>query len=290
MEEMEYPENDEHVIEAIGRTRVVIRRGQVVEVGLPAIEDCPLARRFSVPVETMTPEAIRANMEARIRSFGMCTPGREVVSETDFVLFGASELMMEGLRSGLLDAAVLACDGAGTVVVSTPELVQGIGGRMSGLVSTTPYPAVMERIRAHGGIVVFPDTAKIDQVAGTRVALERGKTRIAVTVAGAEVSEEVREAAPGALIIAVHTTGLPRDEAERIVAVADIVTACASNTIREVARTRALVQGGTGVPIYALTPRGKALVMAKLSATRIPLLVRGGPLPEETGQGPSPLV
>ena len=71
---------------------------------------------------------------------------------------------------------------------------------------------------------------------------------------------------------------------------ADIVTACASNTIREVARTRALVQGGTGVPIYALTPRGKALVMAKLSATRIPLLVKGGPLPEETGQGPLPLV
>ena len=37
-------------------------------------------------------------MEARIRSFGMCTPERQVLSETDFVLFGASELVMEGLR------------------------------------------------------------------------------------------------------------------------------------------------------------------------------------------------
>ena len=290
MEGMEYPENDEHVIEAVGKTRVVIRKGCVVEVGEPVIADCPLARRFAVPVDEMTPGAIRANMEARIRSFGMCTPEREVVSETDFVLFGASELMMEGLRSGLIDAAVLACDGAGTVVVSTPELVQGIGGRMSGLVVTTPYLPVIDRIRQHGGFAAFPDTGTIDQVAGTRAALEHGKTRIAVTVAGARMAEEIRETVPGALIIAVHTTGISREEAARVVEVADIGTACASGTIREAARARALVQGGTGVPVYALTPRGKALVMAKLSATTVPLLVKGGPLPEDPGRAPTPLV
>lgn len=290
MEEMEYPENDEHVIEAIGRTRVVIRQGCVVEVGEPVIADCPLARRFAVPVDTMASEAIRANMEARIRSFGMCTPAREVVAEMDFVLFGASELMMEGIRSGLIEAAVLACDGAGTVVVSTPALVQGIGGRMSGLVSTTPYPSVIERIQRYGGFAINPKTGTIDQVAGARAALEHGFSRIAVTVAGARMTEEVREAAPEALIIAVHTTGLSSEEAERVVAAADIVTACASGTIREAARTRALVQGGTGVPIFALTPRGKALVMAKLSATTMPLLVKGGPLPEDPGRAPSPLV
>ncbi len=290
MEEMEYPDNDEHVIEAIGRTRVVIRKGCVVEVGEPVIRDCPLARRFAVPVAEMAPSAIRANMEARIRSFGMCTPAREVLSETDFVLFGASELMMEGLRSGLINAAVLACDGAGTVVVSTPELVQGIGGRMSGLVSTTPYPPVIERIRQQGGFSLFPETGAIDQVAGARAALENGKTRIAVTVAGPRMAEEVREAAPDALIIAVHTTGLSHEEADRVVMVADIVTACASGTIHEAARVHALVQGGTGVPIFALTPRGKALVMAKLAATTMPLLVKGGPLPENPGRTPTPLI
>jgi putative methanogenesis marker protein 8 len=279
------------VIEAIGRARVVIRKGRVVEVGQPVIVDCPLARRFAVPVTEIEPGAIRANMEARIRSFGMCTPERQVLSEADFVLFGASELMMEGLRSGLLDAAVLACDGAGTVVVTDPALVQGIGGRMSGLVRTTPYPAVIERIRAAGGEVVFPETAEIDQVDGTLYALEHGYERIAVTIAGAEMAEGVRAAAPGALIIAVHTTGLSAEEAERLVAVADIATACASGTIREAARTKALVQGGTGVPIFALSPHGKELVMAKLSATKMPLLVKGGPLPPADGAGcPSPLI
>lgn len=289
MEEM-YPAGDEHVIEAIGRTRVVIRNGRVVEVGEPVIGDCPLARRFAVPVTAMEPGAIRANMEARIRSFGMCTPGRQVLSETDFVLFGASELMMEGLRSGLLDAAVLACDGAGTVVVSDPALVQGIGGRMSGLVKTTPYPAVIERIREAGGGVVFPGTAEIDQVRGVLWAFAHGFERIAVTVAGAGMAEGARAVAPSALIIAVHTTGLSEEEAERVVAVADIATACASGTVREAARTRALVQGGTGVPIFALSPRGKALVLAKLAATSMPLLVKGGPLPPAGDGCPSPLV
>ena len=286
-----FPPGDEHVIEAIGRARVVIRRGCVVDVGEPVIADCPLARRFAVPVTAMEPGAIRANMEARIRSFGMCTPDRQVLSDTDFVLFGASELMMEGLRSGLLDAAVLACDGAGTVVVSDPSLVQGIGGRMSGLVKTTPYPAVIERIREAGGEVIFPGTGDIDQVTGALYALEHGYERIAVTVAGAEMAQAVRSAAPAALIIAVHTTGLSMEEAERLVGVADIATSCASGAVREAARERALVQGGTGVPIFALTQRGKELVMAKLAATSMPLLVKGGPLPSADGTGcPSPLI
>ncbi|MDD2788687.1 DUF2099 family protein, partial [Methanoculleus sp.] len=62
---------DEHIIEAAGRCRVVIRNGRVVEVGTPQIRDCPLARRFACPVEEITPEAIQRNIEARIRSFGM---------------------------------------------------------------------------------------------------------------------------------------------------------------------------------------------------------------------------
>ena len=38
------PAEDEHIIEAIGRTRIVIRNGVVVEVGVPCLTDCPLAR------------------------------------------------------------------------------------------------------------------------------------------------------------------------------------------------------------------------------------------------------
>jgi len=75
--------SDEHIVEAIGRTRVVIRAGSVVEVGEPCITECPLARRFAVPVTDFTPEAIRANIENRIRSFGMCTERREVKDDRD---------------------------------------------------------------------------------------------------------------------------------------------------------------------------------------------------------------
>ncbi|HVP25218.1 MAG TPA: DUF2099 family protein, partial [Methanomicrobiales archaeon] len=142
---------DEHIVEAIGRTRVVIRDGVVVEVGTPCITDCPLARRFAVPVTDFSPEAIRANIENRISSFGMCTARREVTDNRIFVGFGASELLSSALRAGLIDAAVLACDGAGTVIATTAPLIQGIGGRMSGLVSTSPIHEVIQRIKSAGG-------------------------------------------------------------------------------------------------------------------------------------------
>ena len=133
------PMVDEHVIEAVGMTRVVIRDGTVVETGEPKIRSCPLAKRFTNPVDPITSEAVAANISSRIQRFGMCTRDRMVLDKETFVLFGASELMNTGLRTGTLDAAVIACDGAGTVIVRSPEMVQGIGGRMSGLVSTTPW-------------------------------------------------------------------------------------------------------------------------------------------------------
>ena len=71
---------DEHVIEAAGRCRIVVRDGVVVETGEPLIRDCPLARRFACPVTEMTPEAVRNNIQNRIETFGMCTPARELFS------------------------------------------------------------------------------------------------------------------------------------------------------------------------------------------------------------------
>ena len=41
--------DDEHIIEAIGRSRIVIKNGKVVEVGEALISDCPLAKRFALP-------------------------------------------------------------------------------------------------------------------------------------------------------------------------------------------------------------------------------------------------
>ncbi|MDD3857107.1 MAG: DUF2099 family protein, partial [Methanoculleus sp.] len=206
-------DRDEHIVEAAGRCRVVIRDGRVVEVGAPQIEVCPLARRFAFPVKEMTMEEIRENIEGRIKSFGMCTPQREVLAGPDFVIFGASELLSSAVRRGDLDAAVIASDGAGTLVAENPALIQGIGGRMSGLVKTSPIPEVIARIEENGGVVLDPATAAIDQAAGVALAAELGHRRIAVTTAAAAEAAAIRERFPDAVVVAVHTTGLSREDA-----------------------------------------------------------------------------
>jgi hypothetical protein len=41
---------------------------------------------------------------------------------------------------------VTACEGAGTVILKNPTLVQGMGGRMSGLVETEPIGGIIKGI------------------------------------------------------------------------------------------------------------------------------------------------
>jgi putative methanogenesis marker protein 8 len=278
----------EHVVEAIGRTRVVIRDGKVAEIGEPCIADCPLARKFAVPVTDFSTEAIRANIENRIGSFGMCTAKREVTDTRDFVGFGASELLSSAIRAGLVDAAVLACDGAGTVIAPTPALVQGIGGRMSGLVSTSPIPGVIQKIRSAGGFVIDPEGAAIDQVKGTAAAYDLGYRKVAVTVADPETAKEIRRLYPEAIIVAVHTTGVTREGAETLVTDADLVTTCASRHLRELAAT-ALIQAGTGIPVFGFTRAGKEIILAKVRESKAPVVVKFDRLPI-AGSGPEPLV
>jgi len=282
--------SDEHIIEAIGKARVVIRNGGGRFRRGPLVRECPLARRFGKPVLAITPDAIRENMEFRIQSFGMCTPERVVEAEGDFVGFGASELLSCGLSSGLLDCAVIACEGAGTVVVTRPSLVQGIGGRMSGLVSTSPIPQVMERIQARGGIVIDTVAARIDQANGVLVAEKRGFARIGVTVASPGDARSIRMDFPGARIIAVHTTGISREEALVLAHNADIITACASRHAREQAGPAALLQAGVSIPVFAMTEAGKALVLEKVRCSPAPVVLSNSKLPATHGDEPRPLV
>jgi putative methanogenesis marker protein 8 len=283
-------EKDEHVIEAIGKCRIVIRNGQVTDVGDAVIQDCPLAKRFAYPIPDIQKESVKANIEHRIKAFGMCTPRREVIDTREFVGFGASELLSFGLHKGLLDAVVLACDGAGTVVATKPAMVQGIGGRMSGLVSTTPYKEVMDRIEKGGGYVLDRDHASIDQLAGVALALVQGYRKIAVTVARPETAGTIRRIHPKTMIFGVHVTGLSREEAEMLVASSDLVTACASKTIREAAGKNALVQAGVAIPIFAMTMAGKILIMDKIRLSTEPVLVKPTKLPALSDRQPDPLV
>jgi putative methanogenesis marker protein 8 len=282
--------NDEHIIEAIGRSRIIIRNGRVVEVGEAQISDCPLAKRFAYPIPAITKDAIKKNIEHRIKAFGMCTEDREVLDSREFVGFGASELLSFGLHTGLIDAAVLACDGAGTVIVTKPAMAQGIGGRMSGLIKTSPHKPVMDRIEQGGGIVLDREHARIDQLAGVALAVAEGYRNIAVTVATPENAGIIHRIHPDTLIFAVHVTGLTHDEAEALVSVSDLVTSCASKTIREIAGSAALLQAGISVPIFAMTQKGKLLILEKIRHSDEQVLVKLTGLPALGEKQPSPLV
>jgi putative methanogenesis marker protein 8 len=283
-------ENDEHIIEAIGRSRIVIRNGRVVEVGEAQITDCPLAKRFAYPIPAITKDSIKMNIEHRIKAFGMCTENREVLDTREFVGFGASELLSFGLQVGIIDAAVLACDGVGTVIVTKPAMAQGIGGRMSGLVKTSPHKSVMDRIEEGGGIVLDRDHARIDQLSGVALAIAEGFRNIAVTVAIPDTAEIIRRIHPETLIFAVHVTGLSHDEAEKLVTASDLVTSCASKTIREIAGAGALLQAGISVPIFAMTQKGKLLILEKIRQSDEPVLVKPTRLPALGDKQPSPLI
>ncbi|TFG56961.1 MAG: DUF2099 family protein, partial [Methanomassiliicoccus sp.] len=82
---------DRHVMEAMGKTRVVIEDGKVVEVGEPQLDYCPLFFKHR-GIEKITRDIVRNNIEFRINDFGMCTPDRKMRMR-DFLSFGVSELM-----------------------------------------------------------------------------------------------------------------------------------------------------------------------------------------------------
>lgn len=268
-----------HIIELLGKTRVVVEDGKVIEVGEPEIDWCPLFAKIR-GIQKITPEEVRKNMEFRIADFGMFTDKRRLELE-DFVGFGASEVMMTGLIRGLLDTTVTACEGAGTVISNNPILVQGMGGRMSGLVETEPIDGIINGISERGGIVLDPSTAKMDPVAGVKKAAELGYKKIAVTVAFAETAKELRELESelelDLIIIGVHTTGFNEEEARVLVENADITTSCASKSVRDIVKP--LAQVGTAVPLFALTQKGKELVVERAKDIKSPLLINTMPLP-----------
>jgi putative methanogenesis marker protein 8 len=281
---------DEHILEAVGRCRVVIRNGNVIEVGEAQITTCPLTKKFAYPISALDKESVKANIEYRIKTWGMCTPQREVSDTRQFVGFGASELLSFGLSARYLDAVVLACDGAGTVIVTKPALVQGIGGRMSGLVKTVPYKEVIKRIEENGGIVIDKVHAALNQTAGVAKAYAMGYKNVAVTVAIPAEAKKIRALYPDVMIFAVHVTGLNQTDAEMLVSASDLVTSCASKNIREIAGQKALLQAGVAVPIFAMSKKAKDLIIEKIRQSNEQVLFKTTKLPALSEQQPEPLV
>lgn len=281
---------DEHVMEALGRAKIVICNGRVVDVGEPLIKSCPLASRFEEPVKTFSKEEIKRNIEFRIKRVGMFTKNRIVVSDEDFVAFGSSELISFGLKKHIIDGAVIVADCAGTIVTRNPLLVQGLGGRLSGLVKTSPIPEVIERIEQEGGIILDKESARIDQLAGVELAYKLGMSNVAVTVVSAKDAEIIRSNYEDPWIFATHLTGISREETEVLVRACDVITACASRWVREIAGKRALLQAGATIPVFAMTQRAKNLVLERLKSLERQAFVKLEKLPFASSDSPFPLV
>ncbi|UCF04046.1 MAG: DUF2099 family protein [bacterium] len=256
---------DRHIMRHAGG-EVTVENGEVVDATEPLVQWCPLKKKVYGRDTIHTKEFIKEIVRYKIVKVGMFTKDRIVESDTDLVPYGASEMLMCARTHDIIDCAVLACDGAGTVIATTPRLIQGIGEWMGGLIETSPIAEVIERINNAGGIVIDPVDAGIDQLEGVRKAFEHGFKRVAVTVAGRhaallpELRRVERQNGGTLVVLMICNTGVEAGGAESMVEHADMVWACASKAVWEIVGPKAIVQIGVSIPVFVLTDAGKEIV------------------------------
>jgi len=270
---------DRHVIETLGKVKVVIENGEIVEVGSSEMKYCPMFHAMH-GVEELNEEFIRKNINFRIEDFGMCTPER-VIEMDDAVTVGISEILKTNMEKGNIDCVVGACDGAGTLLMTNPRVVQGVGGRVSGLISTTPIPEVIQNLEEKGSVVLDPETAELNQLEGLKLALEKGYKNIAITILPSPMVEEIRnypvDDDVNVYIFVAHTTGAKCDEVKMLFENADIVTACASKVISDYADEHKPYYYGVKVPIFCASEDGRRLLDIRLEKINKPLTTNDYP-------------
>ncbi len=255
----------EHIIEALGLSKIRIKDGKVIEVSEPEVEYCPLFDHHR-GIKKLTPEVIAENIQFRIDDFGMCTPKRQLRMK-DYLNFGISEIMSTLLDENIIDCVVMVLEGCGTLIVNEPELVQGIGGRVSGLVKTSPIPELIAKFDEE--LIVNPETAEINQIKGIELAIKHGFKNIAVTVALASDSEKIKQLQKenpniNIYVFVVHTSKLSAEDARALFDVCDVATGCASKHMREIGETESVKIVGQSIPIFARTEMGKKFLEIRL--------------------------
>lgn len=255
----------EHIIEALGLSKITIKDGKVVDVTEPEVEYCPLFDHHR-GIKKLTTDVIAENIQFRIDDFGMCTPERQLRMK-DFLSFGISEIMCTLLDEDVIDSVVMVLEGCGTLIVTEPELVQGIGGRVSGLVKTSPIPELIAEMGEEN--IVNPETAEINQIEGIKLAISNGFKNIAVTVALASDIDEIERLKAenpdvNIYVFVVHTTKRTAEEARKLFDGCDVATACASKYIREIGEKESIKTVGQSIPIFAHTENGKKFLEMRL--------------------------
>ncbi len=282
-----------HEIEICG-ARILIDKGRAEVVDPPKISHCPMRSRVYGTGDEDAASVLTTLMK-NVDEYGMFTSERLLRTEDRTVTFGASEMVSDALRDGLLDCAVTVCEGAGTFISSDPQVVQAVGAHMTGILSTSPIPALQERLRQEG-CTLLDDNALIDQSAGVEKAASMGHRRIAVTVMGKDsftaqtIKEKSKELGIETLLIGVHTTAVCGFTAEIMVHYCDILFLCASAQLWKKAGARAKVQMGTGIPVLGMSDAGKRLILNRAMNITDPMLIMKSRIPrEDLGERPRPL-
>lgn len=280
--------NDKHVIEALS-SKITIENGKITEVTEPKIENCPIFERGH-GIKKLTKESVAENINFRIKHFGYCSKDRKVSEEDTLVAVGISEILSTNLKLGKIDVVVGACDGVGTLLMSKPEIVEGVGGRVSALVSTTPIAEVIEKVGIEN--VLYPETAKLDPIEGIKFAIEKGYKNIAVTLLGSPLVKEIAKMEfaddVNIYLFIAHTTGISRELAEECFEYGDIITACASKHIRDIAEELNVYYYGKIVSIYAGSEIGRELLDNRLREIGKELSSRD--YPQDQTYFPKPLI
>jgi len=260
---------------------VVVSDGRVIHVTDPDMRYCPLAdilypgfRNIDGSDLNAIKTQIKETIEAKIQKYGQFTSRRQIVDSKISIPYGASEMMMSALRKGAVDAAVVVCDGVGTVITDNPEVVQGIGSRMNGLFFTSPIKEIRIKLAGHHCHFIS-EQGHINQVEGIKQAVHWGYKRIAVMVNGfkGENLGEIRKMETRhkitVCIFAICTTGVGQERIDEIKSHGDLVWSCGSREIREQIGKDAIMQLSRAIPVFILTGRGLDVAKAYFGAPNI---------------------
>lgn len=284
----------EHILE-MAKARIKVKDGKIEVLSDPGISFCPL-RRDLYGIAEESRESVERVLEIHMQEMGMYGPGRVLELEAKPVSFGASEILSDGMVEGLVDAAVLVCEGAGSVIVFRPDVLQAIGGHMTGLVGTEPIAEIQDGLEVRG-CILLDRRAGVDQLAAFEKAVENGFEKIALTLTGenapcaAALRAREEELGARAMILAVHNTGISESQAEILAESCDLVWSCASRAVREVAGRKAVLQMGISIPVFAFTLEGKRLLLNRALHFKAPLVMHRASLPlAPEDKKPRPLV
>jgi len=272
--------NDLHILRFYSPL-VIVSGGKVIEVFEPTLKYCPLANSLyksfrildKVKVNPLLfKKAVREAVEEKISKLGFFTENRKIYQKEISIPYGASEMLMYALRKRQIEAAVTVCDGAGTVISSNPEIVQGIGARMNGLFFTTPFHTVVERLEKNNCAVI--PGGQINQIEGVKMAILLGYRNIAVTVNGysgailSEIRELERIHNVSIVILVVCTTGIGKRRILEIKQHADLVWSCGSGYIRSIIGKEAILQMSCIIPVFVLTLKGMHFARSHVSGCK----------------------